>query len=243
VFEEIEMKKKLLLTGLASVLLVAGMMLVACGKDDDGGGGKLSAPKLGNLPALPAGGVYVSDGPEAEALLGEISSAFYTIGEDVEDLIEKHTEESENGSSWDVKDDKAIDGLIINSKGKQTLKETEMSFSDETTIEFIIDKTESGVTVYKGSKLAKKEDFTRTPASGKGSSSYAYGLTVSSKGKGAKIILEANGNGTINESGETSKYSGSLKVYGDNNAPVYEKAIDKEETFNEVMDLFGHNFS
>jgi hypothetical protein len=238
VFEEIEMKKKLLLTGLASVLLVAGMMLVACGKDDDDGGGKLSAPKLGNLPALPAGVVYVSDGPEAEALLEDIGGAFYTIGDAVENLIDAHAyaEESGNGYSWDVKDDKFISGLIINSKG--TEKGTEegshgYSVSDETTIEFIDDKTESGVTVYKGSKVAKKEDGATTSTSSNGSLSYACGWTVSSNGKGAKIILEANVK--VNGSVTTIKYSGSLKVYGDNNAPVYEKAIDKNEVFNEII--------
>jgi hypothetical protein len=288
--KETEMKKKLLLMGLVSVLLMAGMMFTACGGDDDDGGG-ISAPKPGDLPDLPtdtgATLAYVDNEAEAKALL---SSEFFryvlwSADEAADDLIDAKAAEDENSRSWEVgPDDKTKTGFIINSKGKQTSKgfdlsgffsggpkpnvgdSSEMSSSEETTIEFIANNTTGPVTIYSGSHLASKRDGSQSmkvkaidetsgtitlTVSGSGSSSYAYGLTVSSNGKGAKIILEAkitwkdnNVEITLPPGNEfdSTTYSGFLRVYGAENKIVYEKAIDSEKAFNdEVREYFGIN--
>jgi hypothetical protein len=287
--KETEMKKKLLLMGLVSVLLMAGMMFTACGgDDDDGGGGGVSAPKLGDLPDLPAdtgaGLAYVATDAEAKYLLSSESFryALWSAEDAAEELIKAKAKVDANGRSWEVgPDDKTKIGFIINSKGKETSKgvdiwdvdenykpkvgeSSEMSSSEETTIEFIANTT-GPVTIYSGSKIASKGDGSQSmkitainetshtvtlTASGSSSRSYAYGLTVSFNGKGAKIILEAKITipkttleitipGNDDDEPDVTKYSGVLKVYGTNNKIVYEKAIDSEKAFDEVSEYFG----
>jgi hypothetical protein len=181
-----EMKKKLLLMGLASVLLMAGMMFAACagdgGDDDDDGDIVLTVPKPEELPELPSGAnvVYVSNDDEAKALLNSFKDAFEPVGWQVDALIRGRTTETENGRRWEIIDytdssSSALAHLKINSKGDSGEK-TNMRYDDEnyipkkgdymeeysyrkTAIEFTDKKTEAEVTVYGGSKIEFEDSY------------------------------------------------------------------------------------
>jgi hypothetical protein len=87
------------------------------------------------------------------------------------------------------------------------------------------------------------------------SSSYGYGFTVSSGGIGGKIIFEASVKGSVKRDiqvagnfdpddmfedlSENIRYSGSLKVYGADDALVYTKIITNEDEFDDLADYFG----
>jgi hypothetical protein len=287
-FKETKMKKSLLLMGLLSVLLMAGMMFTACsmGNDDDGG---LSVPAPGDLPALPSGVDYVSTEAEAKTLLAELTQGFWTIEntvmDQVRDLIEDNETETETETeysyTWNVQDGIA-GGLKINTWGTETYKTNNANFmsddyspkegdydeeseSSDTAVEFTADKTAGEVIVYEGSRITVRDvDSYRmtitkltTPTSGTvnftGSENYslAYGLTASVGGRGVKIILDAQAQGSINKDLTVSNgdfdwpdtplsYSGSLQVYGADDTPVYTKNIKTKADYDEVMGYFDY---
>ncbi|MDR2103515.1 MAG: hypothetical protein LBP42_05360 [Treponema sp.] len=276
------MKRNLLLTGLLSVLLMAGMMFTACPTDDDGGGGGgVPVPQPGDLPGLPSsvGAEYVSNRTEAEDLLKALKTGFQPVYGDVNNLIDDKVKSTENGYTWNVSDGTSIAGLEINAKGDSTSKSKPDNFGDEesgdyepavgdyleesensyTTIEFTADKTEGGATVYKGNSIVEqymssnKNTITgssKLAVTISANDSRVYGLTVSSGGKGGKIILSASRKGSISkddieipEDGGPDipdlpiTYSGSLKVYGDGSV-LYTEKINTKAAYDKAVDYF-----
>jgi hypothetical protein len=124
------------------------------------------------------------------------------------------------------------------------------------------DYTESSVTVLKDSVFEKKDDETfngSVTAAGNESTAkftlsqsysgqYAIGFVVKAGGKAAKISLDAKeshsaqaSNKTwaeLNEMADSTTYSGSLTVYGANDAEVYKLPITDEDTYYEAMAYF-----
>jgi hypothetical protein len=142
----------------------------------------------------------------------------------------------------------------------------EQSSTTDTTVEFTGDKTASGASVrqgsrlvYKGSSSSKMTIKSISTTGGtvtvnvSGESFQQYGLTAFSGGKGGKIILEAGARGSLNEDYDLEDmmgggistpspsitYSGSLKVYGADNAAVYELPITDEAAYNEAVSYFN----
>jgi hypothetical protein len=147
----------------------------------------------------------------------------------------------------------------------------EGSQNENTTVVFTGDKALSGATVYQGSKTVERASASYKATlksislkdmaiivniNGSGQSSQEYGLTASSNGKGGKIILEAaarfslKGDFDITDimgtdgpdmSGVSPTISGFLKVYGADNAVVYELPIINQESYVEALGYFGNN--
>lgn len=278
------MKKNLLLTGLLSALLIAGMMFTACPveSDDDDGGNGLPVPGPAELPVLPVGSGYVSSEAEAKALLNDFGTAgVRTLRYEVEELIRSKRTENKDSYTLAVKDDTSLPGLKINATGNATYRLNPPDFmqdgyipkagdsmgedqTSDTTVEFTADKSAGGATVYKGSRISEKSAESSSVTiekidtasqsgtvnfAGSGSSFHVYSLTVSGGGKGGKIILNAqvqgSGSKTITVSDENFDfpdipvtYSGSLTVYGANDTAVYTKNISGEADYNEVMAYF-----
>ena len=129
------------------------------------------------------------------------------------------------------------------------------------------DKTSGEATVLKDSVLESKDessmDITVTaagnPSTAKISGSlsgieqYAFGLTVTGGGKAAKIVLEAKYSASTQVSDKTQEqaqnmtpvkaYSGSLTVYGANDAEVYKLPITNAATYDQALGYFdlGNN--
>jgi hypothetical protein len=173
-FKEMKMKKNLLLTGLVSVLLLAGMMFTACGGDDGGDDG-LSAPGAGDLPALPSdtGIAYVSTETEAKTLLNGLGAGLTLLRGAVEDLVMENGTESEGNNSytysWNVKDDTSITNLKVNATGRMVERWSdsggeipkagdyqETSENSTTAIEFTGNMSGGGGIIYQGSSIAEE---------------------------------------------------------------------------------------
>jgi hypothetical protein len=268
------MKKSLKLLGLLSVLLIAGMMFAAC---SDGGGDDDNGPSPGSLPSLPADDpsiAYVSTEAEARALLTPaLRSVLRSVDNMVEDLIEGKISPTANGGSWSITNDTSISGVKVSSKGSFT--ETDFmdddwypskgesgrdSSSADTTVELTGDKAEYGVVIYSGSKVEQKEQYSVSynvtdisssgltmRMSGSNDETTNYALTVSSGGKGGKIILNARQSATLPDRSYTFtfddgfpdvsvKYSGSLTVYGEGDKELYKLPITDRETYYEATD-------
>jgi hypothetical protein len=141
----------------------------------------------------------------------------------------------------------------------------QMSSSMETAVDITKDKTESGVVIYQGSKVEQKEKESgsysitavslsplniKIRISGSGEESAVYTLTVSSGGKGGKIILDARQSGSLSTdyiyTGDDDddfpdmalKYSGSLTVYGADDAVIYSLPINNEATYETATAYF-----
>ncbi|MDR0561140.1 MAG: hypothetical protein LBG73_00430, partial [Spirochaetaceae bacterium] len=129
-----------------------------------------------------------------------------------------------------------------------------------TTATLIADITSGIVTVKLGSTFAEKseayEKDTIKAMGANGSPSeydmnaytkeaYSFGLTATADGKGGKIILSASSNWSINGNEQTERtdptVSGSLEVYGANDAKVYSENLDTEAKLNEALKLIGKN--
>jgi hypothetical protein len=144
----------------------------------------------------------------------------------------------------------------------------EYSETSDTTVEFTGDKTVSDATVYQGSKSVDKaselskmtiKSISNTggtvTVNVSGEASQQCGVTASIGGKGGKIILEAGARGSLNGDynladmmgddiptpSPSITYSGSLKVYGADNAVVYELSIKGEDTYDEAVSYFSYN--
>jgi hypothetical protein len=142
------------------------------------------------------------------------------------------------------------------------------SGSSNTTVEFTGNKTESNAVVYQGSSVrieqsgssrVELKEISATKDSGKvavrysGKNSDVYILTVSYGGKSGKIILDATQEGSLADefvvTGEDDMpnpsdilpitFSGSLKVFGADDALVYELAIKDEPTYYEALSYFN----
>jgi hypothetical protein len=273
------MKKSLKLSGLLGMLLIAGMMFTACPTDgSDDGDGTPSPGSLPALPdTLPDGtnATYAATEEEAIALLTALEPVFTSVGNDVESLIGK----AQNNGNWAISGDTSIEGIKVTSKGSYTSKREPENFMDEdwipavghngqmssnteTTVDITADKTVSGVVVYAGSKVEQKakssQSFRITELSSSGAKvhisasgeeSNVFSLTVSSGGKGGKIILNARQSGSLNNDfvfaseeddfpEPSVKYSGSLTVYGDGNKAIYTLPIESEATYEAAMAYF-----
>jgi hypothetical protein len=138
----------------------------------------------------------------------------------------------------------------------------EISQKSDTTAEITKDKSSSGITVLTGGKIAEKTDssgkqtvkslksdgspdtFTIT---GSEQSAYGYGFTVLNGGVGGKVVFsatyKASFSGVMQQDEPAPKptitASGSLKVYGAENALIYTKNIASEKDFEEVIELLG----
>jgi hypothetical protein len=278
------MKKSFVLTGLLSVLLIACMMFSACpmdSGDDDGGGGT----KPEDLPDLPSGTPYAANETEAKALLGDLKPGFLAVEGQVESLIRgTPPTETENSSSVKITDNTSITGLKINYEGSETFKAVPENFMNEGyediakagdymegsetenyTIEFTADKSESGAVVYKGSSIGREESGSMRivlkalsgpmsgtiTVSGSQKSSIVYSLTASAGGKGGKIILEAAVEGSFDTDFNVdaswdgdmpdvpASYSGSLKVFGADDEVKYELSITNAATYQQALAYFS----
>jgi hypothetical protein len=277
-----KMKKHNVLTGLVSVLLMAGLMFSACPTEGDGGGGGgLSAPGPGDLPSLPAdsGIAYVTN-TEATALLSTLSTGFSSVQNAVENIVETAAEAAVTDSpnfSFEVRDNTTIANLKINARGSSSLSSNvpaenqiedyepkpgdwvKNAYNSYIAVDFTGDKTESGLTVYQGSTV-KAEEEESSDITVKANTFgvkisykevYAYGLTVSSGGKGGKIVLDAKAAGAL--SGEYTDpeemegsdtpiiYTGSLTVYGAADAEVYKLNIINEATYDQALGYFAYS--
>jgi hypothetical protein len=138
----------------------------------------------------------------------------------------------------------------------------QMSESSDTTVELTTDKVASEVVIYQGSTVTQKENETGslsiTAISGSGATIRAsmsendsdqYALTASYTGKGGKIILNARRTASIsNQTYNITSlddfpeppftYSGSLTVYGADDAEVFTVLINSEATYYLAMNYF-----
>jgi hypothetical protein len=272
------MKKSLKLLGLLSVLLIAGMMFAAC-SDGGGDGDEDNGPSPGSLPSLPANDpsiAYVSTEAEARALLTTaLRSILRSVDNMVEDLIEDKISFTANGGSWNITNDTSISGVKVSSKGSFTESDFmdddwepskgengRDSSSNDTTVELTGNKEASGFVIYSGSRVEQKEQYSVSynvtdisssgltiRMSGSNDETTAYAMTVSSGGKGGKIILNARQSATLPDSSYTFtsyddfpdvpvKYSGSLTVYGEDDEELYKLPIANDETYYEAMSYF-----
>jgi hypothetical protein len=278
------MKKRIVWTGLLSVLLIAGMMFTACPMDSgsDSGGSK---PKPEDLPELPPGTDYVADETEALALLGALKSVTSDVSNEVGNLINAAGSGTEDDYSWKITNDTSIPSLKINAEGRITREADPDNFMQEdydepeagdygegsrtenTTVEFTANKSASGVVVYAGSRTRMEESASMKTEikavlepsvtfteSGSNKETVVYRLTASSNGKGGKIILGALAEESLTReveedpwdgsqpspdySSASGSYSGSLKVFGADNALVYELPITNRTTYRQALGYF-----
>ncbi|MDR2078228.1 MAG: hypothetical protein LBP74_00720 [Treponema sp.] len=256
------MKKNVLLTGLISALLIAGMLFTAC-PTDSGEPSGLSAPDPGDLPDLPdaAGVTPVGTTAEAKALLNGIKDNYSGIRGNVEALIINKVVPNSSGRTWNVKDDTSLPGLKINAQGNYTETSTiredtipkagdymEISENRDASVEVTGDRTEKEMTFYKGSRIAEKEEgyvkvtiksmsaanasITITESA---NASYVYGLTVSHNGKDGKIILDAHAKGSLTKTMTVSSFDvdlPSMEITYSGSLCVY-GADDKEVVYRE----------
>jgi hypothetical protein len=141
----------------------------------------------------------------------------------------------------------------------------EYSYNFDTIAKYIVDITSDTVTVKLGSTFAEKQNMSQkgtvkavvvddegdTRTEGdlnlSNETAYSFGLTAAANGKGGKIILSASRkqsfNGTYNKDTEfpDPTISGSLKVYGANDAEVYSQTIDTEARLNDALALIGYS--
>jgi hypothetical protein len=253
-----KMKKHSVLMGLLSVLLMAGLMFSACPMEDDDDDGGLDVPGAGDLPD-PGTNPYVATEDEAKALLEALSPGFPTVFGEVKGVIgakqlEAWSKSDGKSMSYKVENDDSVTGLKINSSGRENREGDESkgksSGESNTTVDITSDIEKSGLTVYKGSVVKTRDNSSgeRNEKEEKGSFEelHAFALTVSSGGKGGKIILEAKytGKGTTNyESGEdvdgSTTYSGSLIVYGADEKEWHRVNIKDEATYGEALGYFN----
>jgi hypothetical protein len=226
-FKEMKMKKRFVLTGLLSVLLIAGLIFTACPMDSGGGGSNgpsVDVPAAGDLPALPAGKTPVSSENEAKALLNALgtSGMLWTLRNNVEDVIEENTAGTETSGSWEFENVQK-NGMKISSSGRYSYEtnvtdEKNLKKGDyykengrqDTTVELIADKSGGSYSLVSGSIFAEGEEsnegvtLTEVDANGgtmriNGSqkAAYGYGLTFAYNNTAGKIILDASGGATF----------------------------------------------
>jgi hypothetical protein len=242
--------------------------------DDFGSKGEESLPE--NVPNLPSGVAYVTNETEAIALLTALKPDFSSVMDQVHSLIWDGVADVSKSGGWDITDTTSIPGLFIGSRVSVTDNSNpdnfmddgwspavghnrQMSWSDQTILEFTTKGYESGVVVYGGSWVLKYNGMAasyevKNISSGNatihmnGSNEYSdlYTLTASSGGKGGKVILDtserqsANVDFTYpgNSPQPPATYSGSLKVYGDNDQVRYTLNITNAATYQQAMDYF-----
>jgi hypothetical protein len=249
------------------------------GGDDGGGGLSVpGAGDLPGLPA-DGGITYVASKDEATALLAALRPGFPTVSSAVNAVINAAQSAAEDASedgnySFEVKDNTTVEKLKINASGRYNWSSNvsaeeqgyepkpgdwmKQTFGDNVTVNFTGDKTASGLTAYQdsvvkseseGSWDAKLKDNGKADVKISGGEVYAYGLTVSSGGKGGKIVLDARATGALSgeytdpeeaEDDVSTTYSGSLTVYGADDAEVYKLDIKDEATYDQALGYF-HN--
>jgi hypothetical protein len=197
----------------------------------------------------------------------------------VQDVIydNMHEDEDEEGYTYEFTDEEA-DGVKVSGKGSMTFEgdldpeaetftvNASLNYSskdnwkatvteDATVSDFIV--LENSVFEYKKESsstmkvtAAGDAETAKFNMSQSGTEQYAFGLTVKSGDKAAKIILDAKSifsasvsNKTFDEmeeEGESSQtYSGSLKVYGANNAVIKTITITDRTSWEEALGYFG----
>jgi hypothetical protein len=174
------MKKRFVLMGLVSVLLMATLLFAACSTGDDDGesGPSVTVPAVGNLPDLPADSTPVVTKDDAEALLTAFweSEAGWGLGSEIESVIEEYDDPISTNTGWkgewDFKDNESADRLKISSAGNfsesTNVPEDEdkskppqkgyyeaSSYSLQFAAEVTEDKTYEDVTLVAGSTIAR----------------------------------------------------------------------------------------
>jgi hypothetical protein len=220
---------------------------------------------------------YAATEEEAIALLTALEPVFTSVENDVTSLIEKAQNNGTWTISGDTSIEgikvTSKGSYTSKSEPENFMDEDwtpavghngQMSSNMETTVDITADKTVSGIVVYAGSKVEQKAKSSQSiritelelsASSAKvrisvsGEESNVFSLTVSSGGKGGKIILNARQSGSLNGdyvfAGEEDdfpepsvKYSGSLTVYGDGNKAIYTLPIESEATYEAAMAYF-----
>jgi hypothetical protein len=149
-FKELNMKKRFVLMGLVSVLLMAVLLFAACPLMGGGGDGNgdvttpadddaipavpdaddvsVTVPTADKLPDLPSGSTPVSNATEAKALLNAFgaSGAGWRLEEDIQSVIGEHTLLSVTNTSWKLEwdfkdDDETESGLKVTSAGNESI--------------------------------------------------------------------------------------------------------------------------
>ena len=267
------------LFGFAVIAMAAIFTLTGCQTEDDSPPANPGPkpPAASELPALPAGATAVGTVADATTLLTALkdSGIGNSIRNEVEGVIYNN---AANQDDYTIAD-KTGDGVkVISASGLYKAEgdidfdnppftkgqKWKSSYKNNWKAALTADKTSGEATVLKDSVLESKDessmDITVTAAgdqstakisgSASGIVQYAFGLTVTSGGKAAKIVLEAKNSGSTQLSNvllsETKNqtpaeaYSGSLTVYGaDNNAPVYKLSITDAATYGQALGYFG----
>ena len=268
------------LFGFAVIAMAAIFTLTGCQTEEESAPPANPGPKppaASELPALPAGATAVGTVADATTLLTALkdSGIGNSIRNEVEGVIYNN---AANQDDYTIAD-KTGDGVkVISASGLYKAEgdidfdnppftkgqKWKSSYKNNWKAALTADKTSGEATVLKDSVLESKDessmDITVTAAgdqstakisgSASGIVQYAFGLTVTSGGKAAKIVLEAKNSGSTQLSNvllsETQNqtpaeaYSGSLTVYGaDNNAPVYKLSITDAATYGQALGYFG----
>jgi hypothetical protein len=162
----------------------------------------------------------------------------------------------------------SLDGTAIPKPGDYM----EMSENRDAAVEFTGNRTEGGATVYSGSRIAEKArsygkvtiksiDAAQSGSItvyGSGSAEFVYSLTASSGGKSGKIIFEAGIEGSMNRDLDISDevldnidelfgelpfvFSGSLTVYGADDAELYREDIANADDFTMLAEYFNLDY-
>jgi hypothetical protein len=239
------MKKNKVLMGLLSMLLMAGILFTACPMNDDDGGDDssdddngLSVSGPGDLPGLPDGIIAITE-DEVEALLGKLDF-LGAVFKDVNKVVDAASEAGDD--PYKVTDDTSVEGLKINATGR----DSDEGLYQKITVDFIADGTEPEVIIYKDSQIKLERSVSATGGGeGTGSISDVFGLTVSSDGKGGKVILKATPTVTVTLVDEepgvdfTFAYKGSLIVYGQDDKELYTLEIKDETSDSKALGYFG----
>jgi hypothetical protein len=260
------MKKNLLTTGI--LILVFAALFTACPQDAEAPDGpEVEVPKAGDLPALPTttGVSAVATEAEAKALLTGMGTITSTLSSLTMKVVETNGTPDKNGN-WSFDDKLSPDGEVKVSasysvssnrlgleqapKPGDTLK---TSITRETKVILEKDLKKDDYTLLKGGTTAGKSSVSvdaTYETDGFSIKEYkvddvaSLGLTVSSKDKAGKIIVEftvaseipAGKYGEDEDLFEKMKdtYTGTLKVYGADDKEVYTLDLSKESSRKEV---------
>jgi len=288
---------------LSAALMVLTIALTAffaagCGggDDDSGGGGTSSSvtvPKVGDLPAFPAGVNPAETEAAADSILAELEQS--GLYRDVYDRMQEVVRDSRSGNNYNLKDLEDDSNTVkVNASSKITAKQSE-GFAEKLDIEdgqvhygasfntneyarysmeskmkgkVMTDITSGNVTIAAGSTIEEQtsvsQDISVTKAGtimeakGKENASMKSqqisGFTLTTPLGDVKIISDLTRirshsvsnitifdliyNTEINEN-----YTGSLKVYGKDNALLKTVTVTDYATYQQAQKLIGYHYS
>jgi hypothetical protein len=229
-----------ILLGIAALL--AAMVLLACG----GGGGGPSGPKVnppdpGAIPTLPSGStpVTVSDTAWIADVLEDIEDFYDDLGDAVQEEVFKDGEPEK--SPYNYQDDINLAGSQGITSGTVTVTvhyefnvnentgSGSMSGTSKVAAKTNI-VTSSGLTVLAGSTLSTAMSMSQNNNGYNQTLSEAYGLTVVSGGKTAKVVGSETHTGNENSSGWSYTEKGNVTVYGANDEKVFEDSYSDSDS-------------